>query len=376
MSKTRSFLENIVLLAIVLVLVQTFLEDLATVLGWSVASRQALLLAGFFFDLFFTIEFLARAYDAYRYRRLRSYLWFDRGWIDFLASVPLLVLNSGPSVLAMYIGGVSIVGVGGMLNVLKVVKAIRIARVLRLLRVLKIFRKIKNADSVMAQRHIASISALTVSVFVFVLLGLAIGATIVPFPALDTTYQEEVIGTVDYLVEADLAEPGRAQDLAAYAASHRSILTVEQGGEVRYSRFDQPYLDRFYQAVDYGLLERGDVSVFVDLKPLNVEQAASNLRYFVVIVGLILTLMFVYSPHFAITITDPIHVMRRGMAEKNYSLEVRIPSEYAEDDIYRLAHQYNEVFLPMKDRENATDEMEGSGSGSQLSMGDMPDLFG
>lgn len=376
MSKTRSLLENIVLLAIVLVLIQTFLEDLATVLGWSVASRQALLLAGFFFDLFFTIEFLARAYDAFRYRRLRSYLWFDRGWIDFLASVPLLLLNSGPSVLAMYVGGVSIVGVGGMLNVLKVVKAIRIARVLRLLRVLKIFRKIKNADSVMAQRHIATISALTVSVFVFVLLGLAIGATVVPLPSLDTIVQEDVISSVDYLVDTGLAEPGREDELARYAEANSSILTVEQGGEVRYSRYDQQYLDRFFQSVDYGFLERSGVGVFVDLTPLNIEQAASNLRYFVIIVALILVLMFFYSPHFAMTVTDPIHVMRRGMSEKNYSLEVRIPEEYGEDDIYRLAQEYNEVFLPMKDRENATEEVEGSGSGSQLSMGDMPDLFG
>ena len=213
MSKTRSFLENLVLFAIVLVLVQTFLEDLATLLGWAVDVRRGLLLAGFFFDLFFTVEFLIRSYDAYRHRRLGFYLWFDRGWIDFLASVPLLLFNSGPSVLAMYVGGVSIVGVGGMLNVLKVVKAIRIARVLRLLRVLKIFRRIKNTDSVMAQRHIATISAITVSVFVFVLLALAIGGTVVPMPSIDQTYQEQAISAVEYISQEGLAEADRTDQL-------------------------------------------------------------------------------------------------------------------------------------------------------------------
>lgn len=373
MSKIRSFLENLVLLAILLVLVQTFLEDLATVLGWSVQARQTLLMAGFFFDLFFTIEFLARSYDAFRYHRLGEYLWLDRGWIDFLASVPLLLLNSGPSVLALYVGGVSIIGVGGMLNVLKVVKAIRIARVLRLLRVLKIFRRIKNTDSVMAQRHVAMISAISVSVFVFILLALSIGGTVVPFPSIDQTYQRQAIAAVDYVAESGLAESGREAELAAYAETQPAILTVEQAGEVRYSRYDQAFLDRYYQAVDYGLLSRGGVDVFVDLTPINIDQASANLRYFVLIVGLILVLMFVYSPHFALTVTDPIHVMKRGMSEKNYTLEVRIPREYRNDDVYRLAAEYNRVYLPMKDRENASDD--GDPAASQLSMGDIKDLF-
>ena len=147
---------------------------------------------------------------------------------------------------------------------------------------------------------------------------------------------------------------------------------MEYGGEVRYSRYDQRTLDASYRPVDYGILESGPVTVFVDLKPINEDQAARNLRYFVIIVALILVLMFLYSPHFALTVTDPIHVMFRGLAEKSYNLEVRIPSEYRDDDIYRLAREYNQVFLPMKDRENASDESEGAGS---LSMGDIRDLF-
>ena len=105
MNKTRTFLENLVILAIVLVLVQTFLEDLATLLSWSVSVREALLIAGFFFDLFFTVEFIVRGYDAWRYRRFGYYFWYDRGWIDFLASVPLLLLNSGPGLLRAPCGG-------------------------------------------------------------------------------------------------------------------------------------------------------------------------------------------------------------------------------------------------------------------------------
>jgi hypothetical protein len=87
----------------------------------------------------------------------------------------------------------------------------------------------------------------------------------------------------------------------------------------------------------------------------------------------ILTYLLIYSPHFAMTVTDPIHVMRRGMSEPNYSLEVKIPAVYRQDDVYSLAGEYNRVFLPMKDRERATEE--GDSGGSALSLGDIDGLF-
>lgn len=371
--KLRNTLENIVLLAIVLVLVQTLLEDLATLLDWSVSVRSTLLVLGFAFDVFFTIEFVARSYDAYRRRRLWGYIRYERGWIDLLASVPLLVLNSGPAFLALMSGGLAVSGFGGVLNVLKVVKAIRIARVLRLLRVLKIFRRIKNTESVMAQRHVATISAMAVSSFVFVLLIMAGVGVFLESPTLDVTYQEGAVASLDYIVEAGLADAGHEADLARFAEAGPWVLAVEQGAAVRYARFDQATFDDRYDSDDYAFLERDGVALFIDLKPVNRDQAAVNLRYFTIIVASILVLMFLYSPHFAITISDPVHIMRRGMDERGYNLEILIPSEYRDDDIYRLARLYNEVYLPMKDRENATSEPEAGTTA--LSLDDVGGLF-
>ncbi|MFW6360879.1 MAG: ion transporter, partial [Spirochaetota bacterium] len=56
--RVRNFFESLVVFAIVLVLVQTFLEDLALLVGWSWNVRKILIITGFGFDLFFTIEFL------------------------------------------------------------------------------------------------------------------------------------------------------------------------------------------------------------------------------------------------------------------------------------------------------------------------------
>ena len=142
--KNEGILENIVLAVIFLVLIQTFIEDLAVIAGWAWPVRRILIITGFCFDLFFTIEFLTRLYKAVERGNIREYIVHRRGWIDLLASIPLLLLNSGPSAMAVLIGGGAISGAAGILNVLKVVKAVRIARILRLLRVLKIFKQIKK----------------------------------------------------------------------------------------------------------------------------------------------------------------------------------------------------------------------------------------
>ena len=55
--RIKPVLEGVVIGAIVLVLVQTFLEDFATLIGWSWNLRRALIFTGFAFDVFFTIEF-------------------------------------------------------------------------------------------------------------------------------------------------------------------------------------------------------------------------------------------------------------------------------------------------------------------------------
>lgn len=351
MTERRSILENIVIVAILLVLVQTFLEDYAVLAGWSWDVRRVLLFTGFGFDLFFTIEFLTRLYGAFVDRRTSRYFWHERGWIDLLASIPLLLLNSGPSVLAYLSGSATIVGFGAILNVLKVVKAIRIARILRLLRVLKIFARIRNTDSVMAQRHVAKILTVAVSTTVAAVLLLSVLFSVFEAPSLELRYQQRTLRAlegIERLVDDDRLAPEVAE-------IEQSILLVQREGRVLYSRFDQDYYDTAFGPADYGFGERGQYRVFFDLRPVNQEQSRVNLIYFGVIVFLVLAFMVYYSPHFALTVSDPVHIMTRGMNEKGYNLEVKVPPLYKEDEVYRLAKLYNEVYLPLKDR-NADSE--------------------
>ncbi|HTZ52926.1 MAG TPA: ion transporter, partial [Spirochaetia bacterium] len=174
MKKLGDALETVVVIAILLVLVHTFLDDYAVLAGWNVGARSLLVWTGLAFDVFFTVEFLVRMYLALVARQGTEYFFRQRGWVDFLASIPLLLLNSLPHALALLAGAGLLTGLGSFLNVLKVIKAIRIARILRLLRVVKLFRSIRYARSPMAQGHVSTITTIAVSILVLWTLGASV----------------------------------------------------------------------------------------------------------------------------------------------------------------------------------------------------------
>ncbi|MCF7928288.1 MAG: ion transporter [Spirochaetales bacterium] len=371
-SPIKTALENLVIVAIILVLIQTFLEDYAVLAGWEWDLRRTLIFTGFGFDLFFTIEFCIRIYYAALNHRTKAYFFRERGWIDLLASVPLLMLNSGPTALAIMAGGGAVVGTGGVMNILKVVKAIRIARILRLLRIIKVFRQIKNADSVMAQRHVAMVSTISISVLVFSILGFTIAGSFFRIQGLESSFTAYRSTVEESILEQNLAEPGKERQLAAFASSHPQLLIVKDGGATRYTRYENSVYRSRFGPRDYSHTERGEVEIFFSSIPINQQHSRDNLLFFVVVVLLVAVFLIKYSPHFALTVSDPIHVMRRGMAEKDYNLEVRIPDEYQDDDIFRLAAQYNDKYLPLKDRNREEHES----TELDLKLDDMQDLFG
>ncbi len=90
----------------------------------------------------------------------------QRGWIDLISSVPLLLLSSGPEVLLMVFPEIGHGAGLGFMSSIKIVKAVRVSRILRLLRLLKVMGKIQNTDSQMANRHIAMVSTIATMAFI------------------------------------------------------------------------------------------------------------------------------------------------------------------------------------------------------------------
>ena len=345
-----TFLESVVIAAIVLVLVQTFLEDYAVVAGWGVSIRNKLLLAGFFFDLFFTIEFLTRLYYALMGRRVGRYLTLERGWIDFLASVPLLMFNSGPFALTLLTGSGIALGLGGILNLLKVIKAIRIARILRFLRIIKLFRRIKNVSSPMAQRHVASITAISVTVIVMCLLFFTVLSSTLQLNGMDTAFSAQQKATADYLADRTDEPADFVLALETLQKTRSNLLIVKVREQTLFTRFSNDYYAQNFAPGDYSYLSRDGLELFFDQRPYVRQLSRESILFFVIVVLVVLAYLLIYSPHFALTVTDPIHVMRKGLEDTDYNLEVRIPERYQTDDVFRLAKQYNEKYLPLKDR--------------------------
>ncbi|MBN2553631.1 MAG: ion transporter [Spirochaetales bacterium] len=346
----RSVLESVVIAAILLVLVQTFLEDFAVLAGWDVGIRNRLLLAGFFFDLFFTIEFLVRFYSALMEGRVGRYLTLERGWIDFLASIPLLMFNSGPFAITLLTGQGVALGLGGILNLLKVIKAIRIARILRFLRIVKIFRKIKNVSSPMAQRHVATITAISVTIIVLSLLFFTLFSSTSRVEGLDTAFSAQQEAAAEHLA----GKTGEPADfivaLQTLRETQKNLLIVNYRGQNLYSRYSNEYYSKFFAPGDYTYLSRDGLELFFDQRAYVSQLSRESILFFIIVVLVVLAYLLLYSPHFALTVTDPIHVMRRGLEDSGYNLEVKIPQRYETDDVFELAELYNRKFLPLKDR--------------------------
>jgi len=366
-----SFLESLVIAAILLVLVQTFLEDFAVLSGWNVEIRNKILLAGFFFDLFFTIEFLTRLYNAIMEGKVGRYFSVERGWIDLLASVPLLMFNSGPFALTLLTGQGIAVGLGGILNLLKVIKAIRIARILRFLRIVKIFRRIKNVSSPMAQRHVASITAISVTIVVLSLLFFTVFSSSLQLDGLDTAFAEQQEAVAEHLDENKDDPADFVFAMQTLRETYPSLLIVKYRGQTLYSRYTDSYYQEFFAPGDYTYLRKDDLELFFDQRPYVSQLSRESILFFVIVVLIVLAYLLIYSPHFALTVSDPIHVMRRGLEETNYNLEVKIPQKYKTDDVFQMAALYNEKYLPLKDR---TQSKEGQ-SLIELDMGDVSHIF-
>lgn len=367
--KIIDFFETFIVIAILLVLVQTFLEDFAVLAGWSWRLRRILIITGFAFDLLFTVEFLIRYFSAFSRGEAGIYFLKKRGWIDFLASIPLLLLNSGPSFLALMMGGGIVFGIGSMLNILKIVKAIRIARILRLLRILKIFRQIKYIGSTMAQRHITKINTLSISTVVFTLFVFSLFAGSISLPSIDVEMNKHHISGIESFFKMDITNDP-AEKARIFSNFDSSLLIAKQDGKTVYSRYDNPYYKSMFGPTDYIYVEKNAWIFFFDMRSVLKVQSVYNILFFLIVIVLIVMFIIYYSPHFALTVTDPIHVMKRGFLDRTYNLEVEIPDKYRDDDIFILGDLYNKNYLPLKQRErDRTDKQ------SDLSLDDIQDIF-
>jgi len=366
-----NIVEAVVTTAIVLVLLQTMTEDILVLSGASWTVRRIFLFTGFGFDLFFTLEFLIRSWNAFNRRSFRHYFTRENGWVDFAASIPLLIFTSGPALFSL-LAGSAFAGSGALIGLLKVVKAVRMARVLRLLRLLKIFRRIRFADSRMVQRHTVRIVTTAASTLIFSVTLIGTVFALADYTGAEDAWMMDQSAALSSLEERPewAAGPDNAE---VWGKSRPSVMLLKDNDWTLYARSSDDYFRSSFGPGDYTVGQAGSYSVWFDLKPSAVSQSKLNLTVFLSTLAVVLLIMITYSPHFAITVSDPVNVMIRGLREKSYNLEVSIPDEYREDDIFRLGAAFNDEFLPLKERNNIEDT---GGGALDISLDDISDLLG
>ena len=363
--KLVTVFNNIVTVAIMLVLVQTFLEEILVVMDTAWKIRKIFIFTGLFFDFFFTVEFLIRAWNALSQKQFRRYFFHENGWVDLIASIPLLVFSSAPETIAVLKGTV-FTGAGSILGTLKVVKTVRLARMLRILRALKLFRRIRFANSVMAQRHTVRLATTVATTLIFSSMLIGVGFSFLNNTMdIETAWELKNKSVETILGDSALTDTPGA--LAVLTASQPSLFLLKYDGEVIYASFSEDYMRKHIGPIDFTYLKEKNYEAWIDSRPQAVSHAIANLIAFFSVLLVMIAIMITYSPHFALTVSDPINVMQKGFKEKSFNSEVKIPQTYSEDEIFRLAHSYNDNYLPLKEKGDAT--------ALDISLEDIDDIF-
>ncbi len=353
-NKFFSFLNNTITFFIILVIIQMLLEDIAIICNFSYSTIITLKISSFIFDIIFTLEFIVRFIYSLTKKKTKKYFIYERGWIDLLASLPLLLFVSGPFVLRFL--GITIFTINSLKNIprlLKLIKIIRVAKILRFIRVLKIFGKIKNTKTQTTQRNVNYLSTLIVISIIIFIFGVQIlqSNNIIPSFEKSSYIKKDLISqNIVNSINNNKKEIDFYPEIMQIEKNKNILYTSKQ-----YSQEKQ----KDWQLIDlegYTKIEKKSNNntykfVYSNIDILKTESII-NLISFSLIILLILIIAFIYSRYFAITITDPIFVMKKGFEEQDYTLAVKIPEKFKDnDDIFILADKYNEIWLPKKMKE-------------------------
>ena len=245
-------------------------EDLALLGGFSLLVRRFFICAGLFCDLFFTAQFLVGLYTACLNRKARQYFFHDGGWMDFLASVPLLVLRSLPAVFGLVAGVPLAAG------------AARVGSGLRFLRFLKLFRVIPFGA--------AEKGAPAVLLATLVLAGSLFGPAIFRGGFPEAQIIDGYAASALTLAQGPQDRDAVSRAVREFARTERALLLVKQDASAVYSRYADDYYEKYYGQEDYLWRRHRSLDFFFGLKPLLAGDARRNLVYFCVLAALLCAL--------------------------------------------------------------------------------------
>jgi hypothetical protein len=254
-------------------LAEILCEDFAVLFGLPLGLRRLIQCAGFGFDLFFTVWFLVGLYAASLNRKTRRFLGFEGAWMDFLASVPLLVLYSGPAMFSFAAGGLPLIP-----------PLAQVTRNLRFLRFLKIFRT--------GLLPAGGTAGAAFCVCVLVLAGAFLGPLVSRPGVLQTRILDKHFSAALQLSRGASGGENLVRELREYGRQDPDLLLVKQEAASLYSRYDSAHYGRYYGPADYVWIKGRDMDFYFSLKPLLAGDAGLGISWFCVLAALCLAFFF------------------------------------------------------------------------------------
>ena len=344
--KIKYYFERFIILAIILALVHSFLDEYSRIEHWSVSARKIILLIGLAFDFIFSIEFIVKLIFAAKEKRVSVYLKQKRGWADFCTSLPVLLLSL-PSVYFAFSGQPGCDPSAFFCNILFFLKDARAARLLRFMRIIKLFGKIKISSSPMAEHHVSVICTAVVFAMVCCFFIFSLFATPISRKVIDRAqFFDESISTIKYL--ENKTKISYIEIAKKLFTDEKNLLKLSHKDEIIISRISDEKFIEYYTNEDYAQIDNRGFVLQYSVIDLNRELACSNIIFFIIILVASISIIVFYKKHFIFTISDVIDVVNKGFKSRQYNEPVIIRKEYEEDEVFKLAKFYNEAYLPAK----------------------------
>ncbi len=335
------FIEPFIIFVIIIAILQTFFEEYATFSYMDKQIRLYSLIAGFAIDVIFSIEFFARLFVSAKKRAAVTYFMREGGFVDFLSSLPLLILNSGPLIyITFFSGKAGVISSIGAFSFFKIVKVVRIVRTFRFLRTLKIFNKIKRRY-IITSRYISSIAGIAIAVVLLSVIGFSFinGGRVIKSQSYAT---EKILRSYINNVENP--------DFNKLLKNDSSVLFIKNNKKIIYQKISLTEFNNSYLNDDYYKRRIGDYTVYFNNRDAKSLASYINMLAFTIILGFIILLSLPYRFMFNKHIVSIIATMLKGFKKTSYMTPVRIDEKRKDLESYQLAVQYNKKWLPLKRR--------------------------
>ena len=339
--KIHDRLEQIINILIILSLFQIFIQDFFLYLRFSYRIIVLFKIISFYFDLLFTIEFMLKFIDSLKKKDFVSYFFYNNGWADFLASVPLLFFISLP-VFCKEILGVNF-------NLLSDQMFITIESI-KFFRVLKLTGKTKNPKSIMTERNITIITTTVAAsvIMFFVLISFLQELQILGSPYKKLREKEIEITNNFIGLYKSMPESNFTELLDFQTKNFNNIILL------RYK--DKIFYNNIYELTSNDItifiesIVKDKFEIFFTRKDFFSTIAFYRLLNFCLIFFVIFFIVVFYKRFFIESIAKPILTMKKGFEEISFIEAVKIPDKYKEDEIFVMAKNFNLRWLNAKIR--------------------------